>query len=197
MQNDAGFETVVPRGLVIGELLAAKNEPLLLGRDALLLLDALLDRAHHIVEVDVDGDLLARDRLDLDRAACLRHHHVDLWRNIDTGDVHIVQLDMGNADVPQFLGQRSDLGRDPPMHRRPSKHMGHDRKLLTKSRSSLTNSVILCGDFTVGNELLRAWYREESLQVSDARLSGGFNLGRGHEQNPVPSYLNRKKLFTT
>jgi hypothetical protein len=53
----------------------------------------VLDRAHNVVEVE--GDLLARERLDLDRATL--YHHVDLRRDIDTGDVHIVQLDIGNA----------------------------------------------------------------------------------------------------
>lgn len=64
MQGGAALEGVVGGGLVVGHLLAAENEALLDGRDALLLLDLLLDFRDLVVEVDVELNLLAGKRAD-------------------------------------------------------------------------------------------------------------------------------------
>ena len=47
------------QGLVHSHLLAAEDEALLLGRDALLLLDTVLDPAHTVIWLDVDLNLRA------------------------------------------------------------------------------------------------------------------------------------------
>jgi hypothetical protein len=59
MQRRTTLQVVLLRRLVIGHLLAAKDQPLLWWRDTLLLLNALLDLLHLVVGFDVEFDLLS------------------------------------------------------------------------------------------------------------------------------------------
>ena len=56
MQDRAALDAKVLDGPVVVHLLAAKDEALLRGRDALLLLDALLDLRDLVGRVDVELD---------------------------------------------------------------------------------------------------------------------------------------------
>ena len=67
MQSGAALEGIVGGRLVVGHLLAAKDEALLDGRNPLLLLDLLLDLRDLVVEVDVELDLLAGQGADSGR----------------------------------------------------------------------------------------------------------------------------------
>lgn len=51
-------------------LFAGEDESLLLRRNALLLLDALLDAVHFVGGLNVDLDLLAGERLRADKVQC-------------------------------------------------------------------------------------------------------------------------------
>jgi len=67
MERRAALEGVVARCLVVDHLLAAVDETLLDGWDALLLLDLLFDLRYLVVALDVELDLLARQGPDLDQ----------------------------------------------------------------------------------------------------------------------------------
>ena len=75
MEHVAALALVLLHRLVGGHLLAIEDEPLLDGRDALLLLDALLDAVDRVGVLDVDLDLLAGERLDLDGEAAAEAEH--------------------------------------------------------------------------------------------------------------------------
>ena len=60
------LDVVVAQGSTIFELLAREDEALLVGRDALLVLDLLLDVVDRVARLDVERDGLARERLDED-----------------------------------------------------------------------------------------------------------------------------------
>src|SRR5438128_642673 len=64
VQRAPALELKVARQLVVAHLLAAVDEALLRRRDALLLLDALLDLLHGEVGLDVKLDLAAGQRSD-------------------------------------------------------------------------------------------------------------------------------------
>ena len=66
MEHGAALDVVLGRLLVVAHLLAAKDQALLRRRDALLLLHSLLDARDGVVALDVDLNLLAGQRLDLD-----------------------------------------------------------------------------------------------------------------------------------
>jgi hypothetical protein len=60
------LDVVVGQGALILELLARKDEALLVGWDALLVLDLLLDLFDRVARLAVEGDRLAREGLDKD-----------------------------------------------------------------------------------------------------------------------------------
>lgn len=66
MKNASTFNVVFVGGAVVGELLTAKDEALLLGIDAGLFLDSLLDSPDGVGRVDINLGLIARKQLDLD-----------------------------------------------------------------------------------------------------------------------------------
>jgi hypothetical protein len=63
------LDVVVREGAVILELLAREDEALLVGRDALLVLDLLLHILDLVGGLDIEGDGLAREGLDEDLQA--------------------------------------------------------------------------------------------------------------------------------
>ena len=64
MQRRLLLDVVVRESAPVLELLARKDEPLLVRRDALLVLDLLLHRGDGVARVHVEGDGLAREGLD-------------------------------------------------------------------------------------------------------------------------------------
>jgi hypothetical protein len=58
------LDVVVAQGAAVLELLAGEDEALLVRRDALLVLDLPLDVLDGVAWLDVEGDGLARQRLD-------------------------------------------------------------------------------------------------------------------------------------
>ena len=66
MQRRLLLDVVVGERAAVLELLAGKDQALLVGRDALLVLDLFLDDFHRVRRVDVERDGLARERLDKD-----------------------------------------------------------------------------------------------------------------------------------
>jgi hypothetical protein len=60
------LDVVVRERAAVLELLAREDEALLVGRDALLVLDLLLDVVDRVRRLDVERDGLARERLDED-----------------------------------------------------------------------------------------------------------------------------------
>ena len=66
MDGIAGLDVVEVDLLLVSERLAAKDEALLFGRNALLLLDALLETNDRIAGLDVERDQNAAEVLDLD-----------------------------------------------------------------------------------------------------------------------------------
>ena len=60
------FDLVVRQSAAVLKLLAVEDEALLVGRDALLVLDLLLDVVDGVRRLDVQSDGLARERLDED-----------------------------------------------------------------------------------------------------------------------------------
>ena len=60
------LDVVVRERLALLQLLPRKDQPLLVGRDALLLLDLCLDRVDRVVRLNLQRDCLARQRLDKD-----------------------------------------------------------------------------------------------------------------------------------
>lgn len=64
MQSGPSLQVVLLRAFVVVHLLAAEDETLLLGWDAFLLLDTLLDLRHLIVGLDVELDLFAGECAD-------------------------------------------------------------------------------------------------------------------------------------
>lgn len=66
MKNAAALDVVFIGGPVVGELTAAKDEALLLGVNAGLFLDALLDTPDCVGWVDVDFGLIAGEEFDFD-----------------------------------------------------------------------------------------------------------------------------------
>jgi 5-keto 4-deoxyuronate isomerase len=67
VQGVAGDEVVLGGGLVVGHLLAAVDEALLDGGDTLLLLDLFLDLRDLVVHLDIELNLLAGQRSNLDQ----------------------------------------------------------------------------------------------------------------------------------
>ena len=66
MKGGLLLDVVVTQRPAILELLARKDEPLLIGRDALLVLDLLLDIVNGVGRLDVERDRLSREGLDKD-----------------------------------------------------------------------------------------------------------------------------------
>ena len=60
------LDVVVREGAAVLELLAGEDEALLVGRDALLVLDLLLHVVDRVARLDVERDGLAREGLDED-----------------------------------------------------------------------------------------------------------------------------------
>jgi hypothetical protein len=60
------LDVVVAQRAAVLELLAGEDEALLVGRDALLVLDLLLDVVDRVARLDVECDGLAREGLDED-----------------------------------------------------------------------------------------------------------------------------------
>mmetsp|Transcript_15625 Transcript_15625/g.38900 ORF Transcript_15625/g.38900 Transcript_15625/m.38900 type:complete len:209 (-) Transcript_15625:200-826(-) len=77
-------DAVADQGAPVLQLLAHKDQPLLVRRDALLVLDHRLDLLHRGVSTDMQDDCLACQALDVDvKLACARllhllHHHLAL-----------------------------------------------------------------------------------------------------------------------
>jgi len=63
------LDVVVGQRAAVLELLAREDEALLVGRDALLVLDLLLDVVDRVARLDIERDGLARERLDEDLRA--------------------------------------------------------------------------------------------------------------------------------
>ena len=66
MESRLLLDVVVAKGAAVLELLASENEALLIGRDALLVLDLGLDVVDGIGRLDLEGDGLAGKSLDED-----------------------------------------------------------------------------------------------------------------------------------
>ena len=66
MERGLLLDVVVAQRAAIFELLAREDEALLVGRDALLVLDLLLDVVDRVARLDIERDGLARERLDED-----------------------------------------------------------------------------------------------------------------------------------
>jgi hypothetical protein len=60
------LDVVVREGAAVLELLAREDQALLVGRDALLVLDLGLDVVDRVRRLDLEGDRLAGERLDED-----------------------------------------------------------------------------------------------------------------------------------
>merc|ERR1711907_172418 len=69
------LDVVVRQGAAVLELLAGKDEALLVGRDALLVLDLRLDVVNRVRWLDLQGDGLAGQRLDEDLHATAEAEH--------------------------------------------------------------------------------------------------------------------------
>ena len=69
MQGGLLLDVVVRERAAVLELFSSKNEALLVGRDALLVLDFLFDVVDGVARLDVQRDGLARQRLDEDLRA--------------------------------------------------------------------------------------------------------------------------------
>ena len=69
MEGRLLLNVVVREGTAVLELLAGEDEALLVRRDALLVLDFLLDIINSVRRLDVERDGLARQRLDEDLRA--------------------------------------------------------------------------------------------------------------------------------
>ncbi len=66
MESGLLLDVVVSQGAVVLELLASKDEALLIRGNALLVLDLLLDVSNGVRRLDIEGDGLAREGLDED-----------------------------------------------------------------------------------------------------------------------------------
>ena len=66
MESRLLLDVIVRKGAAIFELLARENETLLVGRNALLVLNLGLDIVNGIGGLDLEGDGLARESLDKD-----------------------------------------------------------------------------------------------------------------------------------
>ena len=66
MQGRLLLDIVVGKGVTVLELLASKDEALLVGGDALLVLDLGLDVVNGVAGLDLERDGLARQSLDED-----------------------------------------------------------------------------------------------------------------------------------
>ena len=66
MERRLLLDVVVAQRAAVLELLAGEDEALLVGRDALLVLDLLLDVVDRVARLDVERDGLAREGLDED-----------------------------------------------------------------------------------------------------------------------------------
>ena len=66
MERRLLLDVVVAQRAAVLELLAREDEALLVGRDALLVLDLLLDVVDRVARLDVERDGLAREGLDED-----------------------------------------------------------------------------------------------------------------------------------
>ena len=66
MERRLLLDVVVAQRAAVLELLAREDEALLVGRDALLVLDLLLDVVDRVARLDIERDGLARERLDED-----------------------------------------------------------------------------------------------------------------------------------
>ena len=69
------LNVVVREGPAILQLLARKNEALLIGRDALLVLDLRLNIVDRVGRLHLKGDSLARQRLNEDLHASTETEH--------------------------------------------------------------------------------------------------------------------------
>ena len=70
MQGRLLLDVVIREGAPILELLAGKDEALLVGRDALLVLDLRLDVINRVRGLNLEGDGLAGKRLHKDLHDC-------------------------------------------------------------------------------------------------------------------------------
>eukprot|EP00737_Agarophyton_chilense_P002115 gb/GEZJ01002395.1/.p4 GENE.gb/GEZJ01002395.1/~~gb/GEZJ01002395.1/.p4 ORF type:complete len:100 (+),score=15.57 gb/GEZJ01002395.1/:1374-1673(+) len=70
MQNTSSLDVVLVGGAIIGELFAAEDESLLLGVNAGLLLDTLLNAPDSVGRINVDFGLVAGEKLDFDKHCC-------------------------------------------------------------------------------------------------------------------------------
>ena len=69
MEGRLLLDVVVRKGAAVLELLAGEDQALLVGRDALLVLDFLFDVVDRVGRLDIQRDGLARQRLDEDLRA--------------------------------------------------------------------------------------------------------------------------------
>ena len=75
MESGLLLDVVVGEGAPVFELLASEDQPLLVGRDALLVLDLGLDVVNRVRRLDLERDRLARQRLDEDLHASAEAEH--------------------------------------------------------------------------------------------------------------------------
>lgn len=66
MKSRLLLDIIVRKGTTVFELLAREDETLLVGRNALLVLDLGLDIVNGVGGLDLEGDGLARESLDKD-----------------------------------------------------------------------------------------------------------------------------------
>ena len=79
MERRLLLDVVVAQRAAVLELLAREDEALLVGRDALLVLDLLLDVVDRVARLDVERDGLARERLDEDLRAVFGSVAESFW----------------------------------------------------------------------------------------------------------------------
>ena len=89
MESRLLLDVVVAQGAAILQLLAGEDQPLLIRRDALLVLDLGLDVLDGVGRLDLEGDGLARQRL-----------HEDLHDELEEKQNVIYRL---NASIRSFL----------------------------------------------------------------------------------------------
>ena len=70
MESGLLLDVVVAKGAAVLKLLSSENEALLIGRDALLVLDLSLDVVDGVGRLDLEGDGLAGESL---------HEDLHLW----------------------------------------------------------------------------------------------------------------------
>src|SRR3989344_1136314 len=103
------LDVVVGQGAAVLELLAGEDEALLIGRDALLVLNLLLHVLDRVAGLDLEGDGLAGQRLDEDL-----HATTEAEDEVERGLLLDVVVGQGTAVLELLAGEDETLlvGRD-------------------------------------------------------------------------------------